>query len=155
MSDDQQLSQPEPWENELGHYPLHQPESLELREAGEKPSGERFDLQERTARFGEALIRFAKKMPQTAVNDRIIHLLVGCGTSLGANYYEADDAFSKKDFLCKIGICRKEAKETKFFLRMVAAAEPRLADEARNLWREVRELHLIFCSILRKGQSSK
>src|SRR5213075_791330 len=105
-----------------------------------------FDLEERTARFGEAIIRFAKKIPQNPVNNRLIEQLVGAGTSVGANYCEADDAVSKKDFRNKIGTCRKEAKETKFFLRMVATAEESLCAEARNLWQEAKELHLIFCS---------
>jgi len=111
---------------------------------------DKYDLEERTARFGEAIIRFAKKIPQNPVNNRLIDQLVGAGTSVGANYCEADDAVSKKDFRNKIGTCRKEAKETKFFLRMVATAEEGLRDEARILWKEAKELHLIFCSIYRK-----
>ena len=113
----------------------------------EKP---KFDLEERTAKFGEAIIRFAKKIPRSPVNNRIIDQLVGAGTSVGANYCEADDAVSKKDFRNKIGTCQKEAKEAKFWLRMVATAEEGLKDEARTLWQEMKELHLIFCSILRK-----
>ena len=109
-----------------------------------------YDLEERTARFGETVIKFAKKIPQNPVNNRLIDQLVGAGTSVGANYCEADDAVSKKDFRNKIGTCRKEAKETKFFLRMVATAEEGLRDEARILWKEAKELHLIFCSIYRK-----
>ena len=114
----------------------------------EKPA--KYDLEERTARFGEAIIRFAKKIPQNPVNNRLIDQLVGAGTSIGANYCEADDAVSKRDFRNKIGTCRKEAKETKFFLRMVATAEESLCAEARILWQEAKELHLIFCSIFRK-----
>jgi len=109
-----------------------------------------YDLEERTARFGETVIKFAKKIPQNPVNNRLIDQLVGAGTSVGANYCEADDAVSKRDFRNKIGTCRKEAKETKFFLRMVATAEESLRAEARELWQEAKELHLIFCSIYRK-----
>ena len=108
------------------------------------------DLMERTAQFGETIIRFAKKIPRSPANDRLIDQLVGAGTSIGANYCEADDAVSGKDFKNKIGTCRKESKETMFFLRMVAAAEANLADEARKLWREAKELNLIFGSIWRK-----
>jgi len=110
----------------------------------------KYDLEERTARFGEAIIRFAQKIPQSPVNKRLIEQLVGAATSVGANYCEADDAVSKKDFRNKIGTCRKEAKEAKFFLRMVATAEEDLRSEARTLWQEAKELHLIFCSIFRK-----
>jgi len=119
-----------------------------LRDEG---NGKRvYDLEERTALFGEAVIRFAKKIPQNAVNNRLIDQLVGAGTSVGANYCEADDGVSRKDFKNKIGTCKKEARETKFFLRMVASAEPDLKAEARVLWQEAKELHLIFSAIWRK-----
>ena len=125
------------------------PEPVELREdANNRPRV--FDLEERTARFGEAIIRFAKTIPQNPVNKRLIEQLVGAGTSVGANYCEADDGVSRKDFKNKIGTCRKEARETKFFLRMVATAEPNLKPQGRILWQEAKELHLIFSSIWRK-----
>ena len=124
-------------------------EAMLLRDGnGESPEKlVKYDLEERTARFGEAIIRFAKKIPKNAVNNRLIDQLVGAGTSVGANYCEADDAVSKRDLRNKIGTCRKEAK---FFLRMVATAEESLCAEARILWQEAKELHLIFCSIYRK-----
>ena len=83
-----------------------------------------YDLAERTARFGEMIVCFAKKIPRDPVNNRLIDQLVGAGTSVGANYCEADDGVSKPDFKHRMGTCRKEARETKFFLRMVAVAEP-------------------------------
>jgi four helix bundle protein len=110
------------------------------------------DLMERTAQFGESIIRFAKRVPRGPdhpENNRLIDQLVGAGTSVGANYCEADDAVSGKDFKNKIGICRKESKETMFFLRMIASSENSLADESRKLWREAKELNLIFGSIWR------
>jgi four helix bundle protein len=106
-----------------------------------------YDLEERTAKFGEAIIDFAKTIPQNAVTVRIISQLVAAGTSVGANYVEADDAVSKKEFLKNIGTCRKEARETKHFLRMIVRAIPTL--KPRKLWREARELHLIFSKIWR------
>jgi four helix bundle protein len=116
----------------------------------EEPCGKRvYDLEERTARFGEAVIDFAKTIPQSAVTNRIISQLVGAGTSVGANYLEADDAVSKKEFLKNIGTCRKEARETKHFLRMIVRAVPELKPEARKLWTEARELNLIFSKIWR------
>ena len=108
-----------------------------------------YDLKERTARFGEAVIDFAKTIPQNPVINRLISQLVGAGTSVGANYVEADDSVSKKDFLKSIGTCRKEARETKHFLRMIARAVPELKLQARKLWMEARELHLIFSRIWR------
>ncbi len=107
-------------------------------------------LDERTALFGESVIRFAKKIPRNPVNNRLIEQLVGAGTSIGANYCEADDSVSGKEFKQRIGTSRKESKETMFFLRMVAAAEEDLATEARVLWREAKELNLIFGAIWRK-----
>ena len=107
----------------------------------------RFDLEERTAKFGEAVIQFAKGIPFSAVNRPLIDQLVRSGTSVGANYCEADDAESRRDFRHKIGICRKEARETKYWLRMIAVSEPKLAENARTLWREAKELHLIFAAI--------
>jgi len=76
-----------------------------------------YDFEERTARFGEAIIDFAKTIPLNPVTNRIITQLVGAGTSVDANYVEAGDAVSKKDFLKSIGTCRKEARESKHFLR--------------------------------------
>jgi four helix bundle protein len=108
-----------------------------------------YDLEERTARFGEAVIDFAKTIPQNPVTNRLISQLVGAGTSVGANYVEADDSVSKKDFLKSIGTCRKEAREAKHFLRMIARAVPELKLHARKLWMEARELHLIFSRIWR------
>jgi four helix bundle protein len=108
-----------------------------------------YDLEERTARFGEAVIDFAKAIPKDAVTNRIISQLVGAATSVGANYVEADDAVSKKEFLKSIGTCRKEARETKHFLRMIVRAVPELKPQARTLWTEAKELHLIFSKIWR------
>jgi four helix bundle protein len=111
---------------------------------------QKFDLEERTARFGESVIAFAKKIPRNPVTVSLISQVVRSGTSIGANYCEADDAVSKKDFRNKIGTCKKEARETKYWLRMIGGAEPDMKEDARVLWQEAKELHLIFASILRK-----
>jgi len=114
-------------------------------------NGQAFDLEERTAQFGEAVIHFARAIAKNPVTTPLISQLVRAGTSVGANYCEADDAVSKKDFKNKIGTCRKEARETKLWLRLIAAAEPELKVEARKLWQEAKELHLIFAAIWRKS----
>ena len=116
--------------------------------------GRVYDLEERTARFGEMVIDFARTIPQNPVTSRIISQLIGASTSVGANYVEADDAVSKKEFLKSIATCRKEARETKHFLRMAARAIPELKPEAKNIWLEARELHLIFSKIWRTGKTS-
>ena len=117
----------------------------------EEPGGAagKYDLEERTACFGEAVIDFAKTIPQGPVTNRLIDQLVGAGTAIGANYCEADDAVSRKEFFVRICTCRKEARETKHFLRMTVRAVPELKPSARALWQEARELHLIFSKIFR------
>lgn len=113
--------------------------------------GAKYDLEERTARFGEAIIAFARTLSATAVNDPLIRQLVASGTSVGANYCEADDAGSKKEFMYRISLCKRESRETKHWLRMLAAAVPERKEEARKLWTEAKELHLIFAAIHRKS----
>ena len=108
-----------------------------------------FDLEERTAVFGEDIVKFAKTIPKSPVSSPLISQLVRAGTSVGANYCEADDAETKKDFRHKIGLCRKESRETKHWLRMVVAAVPDLRKPAKPLWIEAKELNLIFATIRR------
>ena len=90
-----------------------------------------FDLEERTARFGEAVIKYAKKIRRNQINDPLITQLVRAATSIGANYCEADDAVSKKDFRNKIGLSRKEAREAKHWLRMISSANEDMKEEVR------------------------
>jgi four helix bundle protein len=120
-----------------------------------EPGSRVYDLADRTARFGEEVVRFCRGFPKSVVNDPLIRQFVRAGTSIGANYCEADDAVSDKEFRQKIGTCKKEAREAKFWLRMLAAAEPDHAAAARSLWQEAKELHLIFASIFRKLSTKK
>ena len=109
----------------------------------------KYDLEERTANFGEGIIMFVKTLPNNPVNRPLISQLVRAGTSIGANYMEADGANTKKDFKYKIGLCRKEAKETKHWLRMIAKANPEQQDQLRRFWKEAQELVFIFSSIIK------
>ena len=109
-----------------------------------------FDLEERTAKFGETVIAFAKRVPINPVTMPLISQLVRAATSIGSNYCEADEAGSKKEFCYRIGVCKREARESKFQVRMIVAAESRMRDEGRKLWQEAKELVLIFAAILRK-----
>ena len=111
----------------------------------------KYDLEERTAKFGENIIKFVKKIPKKTETLPLISQLVRAGTSVGANYCEADDAESKKDFIHKIRICKKESRETKHWLRMIVVAVPELKEEARVLWQEAQELNLIFASISKRN----
>jgi four helix bundle protein len=108
----------------------------------------RYDLEERTAKFGEEIIEFVKTLEKNEVNRPLVSQLVRSGTSIGANYMEADGAESKKDFQHKIGLCKKESKETKHWLRIIGNANPHKGTECRKLWQEAQELTLIFSSIL-------
>lgn len=90
-----------------------------------------YDLEERVAKFGEAIVELCKKMPKNAVTLPLINQLVKSGTSIGANYMEANAASSKKDFRNKIHICKKESQETCYWLRMVSKAVPAIASDAR------------------------
>jgi len=107
-----------------------------------------YDLEERTALFGEQVIDSVKLLPKGVVNNELISQLVRSGTSIGANYMEADGAESKKDFKHKIAICKKEARENKHWLRMLLKTNPDRAVECKRLSKEVHELTLIFSSIL-------
>jgi len=113
----------------------------------------KYDLEERTAKFGEDIIEFAKKVPRNVITLPLITQLIKAGTSVGSNYCEADCAESRKDFEHKIGICKKESKESKHWLRMIAKAVPELKDEAKRHWKEAIELQLIFISIVKKSRS--
>ena len=115
-------------------------------------SAKTYDLEERTAKFGEDIIRFARKIPKDPVTIPLIGQLVRSGTSVGANYCEADDAESKKDFIHKLGVSRKEAKETMHWFCMIAKAAPKCSNESRLLWKEAQELVFIFSSIIKKSR---
>jgi four helix bundle protein len=109
-----------------------------------------FDFEGRTAVFGESIIRFSKRIPRGPGNDRLINQIVGSGTSVGANFCEANDSVSQKDFRFTAKRCLKVAKETRFFLRMIAASEPSPAEQARRLYREATELIRILATMCRK-----
>jgi four helix bundle protein len=115
---------------------------------GEK--SQKFDLIERTTKFGEDIVKFCRLIPRGPITDPMIIQLVKCGTSTGANYSEADDAESRQDFGHKIGICKKESRESGFFLRMICTANPELREKAAPLIQEAKELNLIFNSIYKK-----
>ncbi len=106
-----------------------------------------YDLEERTGRFGEEIVQLCKSIPHSLINKRIIDQLVRSGTSIGANYMEANGASSRKDFRNKIHIVRKECQETKHWLRMLASAEPEMNQVCRQLGIECHELILIFQKI--------
>lgn len=107
----------------------------------------KYDLEERTTKFGEDIINFVKKLKENTMNKPLITQLIRSATSIGANYMEANQASSKRDFRNKIYICRKESNETKHWLRMIAKANPEKSKECRKFWKEAHELTLIFSKI--------
>jgi len=107
----------------------------------------KYDLEERTAKFAQNIIVIMKKISPDTVNKPIISQLIRSSTSVGANYCEADDAESRLDFKHKIGICKKEARETKHWLRMLATSNPEIKEALKPLWQEAKELNLIFNAI--------
>ena len=102
------------------------------------PSKREFDLEERTAKFGEGVIELCKQVPKTVISLPIINHLIKSTTSVGANYCEADDAESKRDFKHKIGICKKESRESKHFLRMLLTLVPYKKDKIVPLLNEAK-----------------
>ena len=114
----------------------------------------KYDLEERTALFGQSVIEFAELIPQNAITTTLIVQFVKSGTSIGANYCEADAAESRKDFEHKMGICKKEAKETRYWLRLIAKTCPEFKDKAEVLWNEAHELLLIFSAIIKKTKAN-
>ena len=111
-----------------------------------------FDLEDRTFKFSRKILEFANKLPHTSITRSVIDQFVRSGTSVGANYAEANEANSKKDFINKIAISKKEAKETQYWLKLIADFLPSEKDRARELIKEVQELNLIFAAIIRNSR---
>ena len=117
-------------------------------EDGAKPR----DLEDRTFEFARSVRTFVKQLPRTVSNTEDVRQLVRASGSVAANWIEADEALSKKDFLMRVKICRKEAKESRLFLRLVDAGLSKNSVAAREiLAAEARELTLIFSSIISKN----
>ncbi|HRY82405.1 MAG TPA: four helix bundle protein [Candidatus Moranbacteria bacterium] len=107
----------------------------------------KYDLEERCAKFGEEAIKFTKTIKYNQITGPLINQFVRSATSVGANYMEANQASSKKDFINKIRICQKESNESKHWARMISVAEEDKKEECRKLWKEAHELTLIFAKI--------
>jgi four helix bundle protein len=114
-----------------------------------------YDLSKRTASFGEEMIVFCRKIKQDTITKPIISQIIRSGTSIGANYCEAINASSRKDFRNKIFICKKETQETKFWLQMLAKCCPELKEVTRILWKEAQELNMIFQKTINSLNSKK
>ena len=107
----------------------------------------KYDLEERTAKFGEQVINLCRSIKSDKLADPVLNQLIRAGTNIGANYMEANGASSRNDFQNKIFICKKEAQETKHWLRMLKSFIPEKVETADILWKEAQELTLIFQKI--------
>jgi four helix bundle protein len=111
----------------------------------------RFDLEDRTFAFAKACRAFIKNLPKTIGNIEDARQLIRSSGSVGANYIEANEALSKKDFVLRIKICRKEAKESRYWLRLLEV-DDKVGSERDLLVREAQELMNIFGAIIRKSE---
>lgn len=114
-----------------------------------------YDLEERTAKFGENIITLCKAIDLTIINRPLINQLIRSSTSIGANYMEANNASSRNDFRNKIFICKKETQETKHWLRMLAQAMPEKKKQIALYWQECHQLILIFQKIITTLKNKK
>lgn len=120
----------------------------------EKRTERKYDLKERTLKLGRNLISICTRVPKSHINNPIVSQLVRSGTSIGANYSEADSASSKKDFINKLTIAHKEISETKYWLSILLEVVPNLEEDLKEVYAEVQELNLIFASIIRKSREN-
>ena len=116
-------------------------------------NSKQYDLEERTLTFAKNVRAFVKKLPKTIANIEDSKQLIKASGSIGANYIEANESLSKKDFVMRIKICRKEAKESRYWLRLVDVQDDaQLKNEGKELEKEATELMNIFGAILRKSE---
>lgn len=113
-----------------------------------------FDLEEITTVFAGNLIIFCKRVQFNLISNVLLKQVLRSGTSIGANYREADDASSKKDFIYKISLCRKEARETNYWLRLLRQVCV-VCEDLLVLEREFKELNLIFSKIFNSAKGKK
>jgi four helix bundle protein len=118
----------------------------------EEENSKRFDLEERTFQFARRTRAFVKTLPKTISNVEDARQVIRSSGSVGANYIEANEALSKKDFVLRIKICRKEAKESRYWLRLIEALDAGTAGERELLVQEAQELMNIFGAIVRKSE---
>ncbi|MDP3965291.1 MAG: four helix bundle protein [bacterium] len=115
-----------------------------------KKEGRKYDLEERSFLFAKNVRAFVKTLPRSITSIEDTKQLVRSSGSIGANYIEANESLSKKDFLLRIRISRKEAKESKFWLRLIETSTTDIEKERARLEQEATELMMILSSIMRK-----
>src|SRR3989344_8485401 len=113
----------------------------------------KYDLEDRTLEFGKRIIRLSKELQKNTINYNLVNQLSRSGTSMGANYREANETETKKDFLFRMRICRKEGKETIYWLNLIIETNPEFSDRIKPLLQETIELVKIFATIAEKSKS--
>ena len=115
-------------------------------------NSKKYDLEDRTLEFGKRIIHLSKALPKNSVNLTLVSQITRSGTSLGANYREANETETKKDFLFRMRICRKEGKETIYWLNLIIEANPEFSERINPLLQETTELVKIFAAIIEKSK---
>ncbi|MFC1595050.1 four helix bundle protein [Patescibacteria group bacterium] len=111
-----------------------------------------YNLEDRTTEFAKRIIRLCKALPKNAMNNRLIGQIVGSAGSIGANYREANDALGKKDFIFRLKIARKEAKETIHWLEIIEEANLEFQSRMKDVKKEAHEIKNILSSIISKSK---
>ena len=114
-----------------------------------------FDLEERTFKYAKDIFSFVKNCPRTITNSEVVKQLIRSSGSVGANYIEAREALSKKDFALRVKICRKEVKESIYWLKLIDLKDKNMDDMRRSFIDESTELLKIFASIVQKTKITK
>ena len=118
----------------------------------EVKNSKQYDLEERTLRFAKEVIEFVNTIPKTMANTEIMKQLIRSSGSVGANYIEANEALSKKDFTMRVKSCRKEAKESRYWLRLIGVNGEDAEKRRQSLVNEATEIMKIFGSIVEKAK---
>ena len=114
-----------------------------------------YDLEKRTKAFSDKMFKAILQINRNDINKNVIIQLIKSTTSIGANYCEANNASSKRDFINKIFICRKEAQESKYWIELLSKINPEIIVDLRILWKEAHELSLIFNKISSSIKNNK
>lgn len=112
----------------------------------------KYDLEDRTLDFSKMVIRFCRDLEKNVITIELIKQVVRSSASVGANYREANEKLGKKDFIHRLRISRKEAKETTYWLELILEAVPKKESEIKILIQEVQELRNILSSIIAKSE---
>jgi len=113
------------------------------------------ELENRTTEFAKRVVRLCKALPKDRINNRLVDQIIRSAGSVGANYREANEVLGKKDFLYRLRIARKEAKETHHWLELIEETNPNIKKRMKNLFQEIKELRNILSTIITKAENKE